>query len=289
VGNVYVVDPENFRIEKFDSDGTYLTVWGPDGEIGTGFIREPVGIAVDAAGNVFVADAWQSLILKYDASGNFMTAWGDTLDENGGMLSFRPTYLALDAAGNVFATDYYNNRVLKFDATGALLTAWGLNGNSPGEFSYPSGIAVDASGNVLVADTFNNRIQQFDSDGTFVTEWGSEGSDYGAFNWPMGICASVSGAIYVADTFNNRIQVFDFSAPPCIITSLLGETDYRTERMRHFRDAVLAHSTPGRRIVDLYGRTSARLQPVIDRSPLLKNVARIILKSALSAIHVINP
>ena len=205
------------------------------------------------------------------------------------MLSFRPTYLAIDAAGNVFATDYYNNRVLKFDASGALMTAWGISGSNPGEFSYPSGIAVDASGNVLVADTFNNRIQQFDSDGTFVAEWGSEGSDYGAFNWPMGIGAGASGAIYVADTFNNRIQVFDVSASPCIITALLGEADYRTERMRHFRDAVLAHSMPGRRIIDLYGRTSALLQPVIDRSPLCKCVARIILKSAAAALTIIAP
>jgi len=288
-GNVYVVDPENFRIQKFDAEGDFLAAWGPDKVLGAGFIREPVGIAVDAAGTVYVADAWQALILKYDDSGNFITAWGDTIDENGGMFSFRPTDLALDAAGNVFATDYYNNRVLKFDATGALITSWGIKGSGAGEFSYPSGIAVDANGNVYVADTFNHRIQQFDNDGTFIAEWGAEGDGYGSFNLPFGIAANSSGTVYVADTFNNRIQLFDFSASPCIFSSILGKTDVHTEQMRDFRERFLATSVPGRRVIELYGTASAMMQPLLDKSPLARKLARAALTSAAAVLASMIP
>jgi DNA-binding beta-propeller fold protein YncE len=205
------------------------------------------------------------------------------------MFSFRPTYLALDSAGNVFATDYYNNRVYKFDATGALIATWGVKGSGPGEFSYPSGIAVDASDRVFVADTFNHRIQQFDTAGNFISEWGSEGDGDGSFKLPFGVTTDSSGTVFVADTFNNRIQLFDFSDKPCMVTSIFGETDVYTQNMRDFRDRFLAQHAPGRRLINLYVRTSAVTEPLFEKSPLARHTARIMLKALTAVIGLVIP
>ena len=43
------------RIQKFTSDGVYLTQWGTQGT-GDGQFNNPAGVAVDASGNVYVAD-----------------------------------------------------------------------------------------------------------------------------------------------------------------------------------------------------------------------------------------
>jgi DNA-binding beta-propeller fold protein YncE len=46
-GYVYVADVWNDRIQKFDSNGTFITKWGSSGS-GDGEFHSPVGIAVDS-------------------------------------------------------------------------------------------------------------------------------------------------------------------------------------------------------------------------------------------------
>src|SRR5829696_7054276 len=102
-GNAYVLDSDNARVEKFDSDGTFLRAWGKgvvtaggEAEICTssaacrqgvpgqqgGEFFNPDSIAADAAGHVFVADGGR--IQRFDYSGNFQRAWGRDVDAAGG-------------------------------------------------------------------------------------------------------------------------------------------------------------------------------------------------------------
>src|SRR5689334_15471389 len=74
-GNVYVVDQNNNRIQKFTSTGTYLAQWGTFGS-GNGQFAIPAGIATDAAGNVYVADRDNFRIQKFTGSGTYLTQWG---------------------------------------------------------------------------------------------------------------------------------------------------------------------------------------------------------------------
>ena len=60
-GNIYVADTYNSRIQKFDSNGTYMSQWGTLG-IGDGQLSYPEGITVDSTGNVYVADTNNSRI-----------------------------------------------------------------------------------------------------------------------------------------------------------------------------------------------------------------------------------
>jgi len=174
-GNVYVTDSGNQRIQKFDSSGTFLSMWG---------------WGVDNGAAVFqtCTSGCQAGI-----SGN-----GDGQFNN-------PNGVAVDS-GDVYVADSDNHRIQKFDSSGTFLTKWGISGNGDGEFSVPRGVAVD-SGDVYVADSNNNRIQKFDSSGTFLTKWGISGAGDGEFSFPIGIAADF-GNVYVGDTLNDRIQKF---------------------------------------------------------------------------------
>ncbi len=200
-GNVYVADSGGDRIEKFTSNGAFITQFGGPGH-GNGGFDNPLGIATDPAGNVYVADEGNFRIQKFTPSGTFITTWGDA-----GKF-FLPQGVATDPAGNVYVADTENNRIQKFTSHGAFITKWGSAGSGNGQFSAPASIATDPAGNVYVADTKNNRIQKFTSNGTFMTKWGGSGGKNGQLWAPKGIATDPAGNVYVADAGNDRIQKF---------------------------------------------------------------------------------
>ncbi|KAF5418120.1 MAG: hypothetical protein C5S38_00325 [Candidatus Methanophagaceae archaeon] len=66
-GNVFVTDAYINRIQKFDSNGNFITKWGCKGS-GEGEFESPCDIAVDNSGNVFVADSFNMRIQKFAPS-----------------------------------------------------------------------------------------------------------------------------------------------------------------------------------------------------------------------------
>ena len=168
-GNVYVADTDNDRIQKFTSDGTFITKWGSEGT-GNGQFYYPSDVATDAAGNVYVVERG-ARIQKFTSDGAFIAKWGSSGSTDGHFVG--PEGIATDAIGNVYVADTLNQRIQKFTSDGDFLTKWGGDGNANGQFVDPKGIATDAAGNVYVADAeINNRIQKFTSDGRFITQWG---------------------------------------------------------------------------------------------------------------------
>jgi DNA-binding beta-propeller fold protein YncE len=217
-GHVYVTDfgnglGNNDRVEKFDSNGTFLTKWGSLGPGDTEF-HDPWGIATDSGGNVYVADVNNHYIKKFDSSGVFITKFGGG-GTGDGQFGF-PFGVAVDAAGNVYVADHSGgvpktDRVQKFKPTlggYAYDDQWGVTGPEPGQFKEPADVATDSSGNVYVSDRNNHRIQKFDSEGFFLTAWGSMGSGDGQLAFPEGIATDSAGNVYVADRGNNRVQKF---------------------------------------------------------------------------------
>jgi DNA-binding beta-propeller fold protein YncE len=63
-GQLFVTDPEAFRVLIFNSVGEYLGRFGQFSNESDGF-GLPTGIKVDAEGNVYIADAANHTILKY--------------------------------------------------------------------------------------------------------------------------------------------------------------------------------------------------------------------------------
>lgn len=211
-GNIYVVDSQNNRIQKFDSEGRFITVWGSAGEA-PGQFGEPWGIAVDAEDNVYVADTWNHRIQKFTDGGTLITQWGTFQDVGGELLEpqgtfYGPRDIAIDAEGNVYITDTGNKRVQKFDSDGNPLGQWGGAGSEPGQFLEPVGIAIDGEGNIYVADTWNQRIQKFSRDFQFVAQWPVQGwFGESVLNKPY-LAVDADGNVYATDPEGYRVLVF---------------------------------------------------------------------------------
>jgi DNA-binding beta-propeller fold protein YncE len=158
IGNVYVADTENDRIQKFEASGNFIAKWGRPGELDGHFLW-PSDVAVDDSEDfVYALDGTSHCVQKFDSSGSFITSWGSEGTGDGEFLW--PHGIAVGAAGDVYVADTDNCRIQKFDNSGNFLIKWGLWGHEDGEFMYPTGITVDASGDVYVADRSNSRIQK---------------------------------------------------------------------------------------------------------------------------------
>ena len=207
-GNVYVIDDDYGRIQKFTSSGEFLTKWGKRGA-GNGEFDSARGLAIDGNGNIYVADSGNDRIQKFTSSGKFLTKWG-TEGYGDGQFKY-PNGVAVDSSGNVYVVDGYNHRIQKFTSSGEFLTKWGSEGSGDGQFSYPKSIAVDSSGNVFVADWHHDRIQKFSSSGEFILKWGTNGTGDGEFDQPWYIDIDNLGNVYIVDRGNHRIQKFTSS------------------------------------------------------------------------------
>ena len=85
--NVYVVDSGghnssgNYRIQKFDASGNFISKWGNAGT-GNGLLTGAKGIAIDANDNIYVGTLSEygvEYIQKFDSSGNFIARIGDPM------------------------------------------------------------------------------------------------------------------------------------------------------------------------------------------------------------------
>lgn len=63
-GNVYVTDPEGYRVLVFASDGRFITTWGDFGA-DAGTFGLAGGVAVDEQANVYVSDTGNHRIMKF--------------------------------------------------------------------------------------------------------------------------------------------------------------------------------------------------------------------------------
>ena len=80
-----VADTYNHRIQIFDEKGTFLRVFGSNGQ-GDGQLSDPRGVVVDQQGNYVVAD-WGNRIQIFNSQGKFIRKFGSEGEENGQMQS----------------------------------------------------------------------------------------------------------------------------------------------------------------------------------------------------------
>jgi uncharacterized protein YjiK len=111
VGNVYVSDRDNNRIQKFTHNGTFIKTWGSKGD-NNGQFSIPYSIAIDDLDNIYVADRENSRIQKFDTNGTFLAKYGSDGKLDGQF--HRPEGVTIDSEGNMYVIDRGNHRIQVF-------------------------------------------------------------------------------------------------------------------------------------------------------------------------------
>ena len=202
LGNVYVADSDNHRIQKFTSNGTFLLEWGNKGS-GPGEFSYPRGISMDSSGNVYVADSGNHRIQKFTSNGIFIESIGE-FGQDQRKFDF-PNDIIIDSVGNFYITDTGNKRIQKIENTDTdSVKIW-----TESFFDSPKSIAIDSSNNIYVTDNNNHKIYRFDSSGIYKESIGSFGNDGENLYFPSKITIDLDDNIYVADSGNNKIKIID--------------------------------------------------------------------------------
>jgi hypothetical protein len=240
-GDVYVADPENNRVEKFDKSGSFLLAWGAgvvDGanELETcttscrrglqssiaGGFEFPTGTAVDAAGDVYVVDKGHQRVEKFDSEGKFILMFGGHVNETtgedvctaaskdvctigvtgtaNGEFSFWQTlgsFIATGPGGKVYVGD--TGRVQVFEPSGAWKENISLAGVASEEVQ-PTALAVDSAGDVFlsaagVEGAAVEGVREFEANGTEKSTQFDVGSTS-----VSALTVDASGDLYVADS-----------------------------------------------------------------------------------------
>jgi len=111
-GNVYVTDTLNNRVQIFDADGKFISMFGKNGD-GPGYLARPKGIAIDADGHIWVVDAVQQRVQVFNKEGQLLIYFGEAGNWPGQFSA--PYDIAIDTKFNrVVTTEQFPGRVQMF-------------------------------------------------------------------------------------------------------------------------------------------------------------------------------
>ena len=123
-GFVYVTDNRTVRVQKYTSDGTFITQWGSSGPGGSlAYNSWQIAVGPDGRASTFTLGASQ--IQEFTSDGAFLGRWGSP-GTGPGQFSF--IYgIAVDGQGNIFVADDGNYRIQKFGSapTPTARSSWG--------------------------------------------------------------------------------------------------------------------------------------------------------------------
>ncbi|HKU49863.1 MAG TPA: hypothetical protein VJP79_07925 [Nitrososphaera sp.] len=248
-GHVYVMDDVDMRVQKFSSNGEYISQWqfaNSPGEnaydvaadsrgkiyvlsagvkVFSSERGEQIGSLKDESGDeviganaitiddrfVYVASSYK--VQKFTLDGKYVSEWrvGDTGEITGNNVFVDD--IAVDSEGRIYTLGFFTNVVEVFDGQGMLLKNLDFSSDTPTingqQHANAFRINIDEDDRLYVAYA-DGTISSYDLNGNFVAQVASRGSGDGQVVFPTGIAFNdQSGQIYVLDHGNYRVQVFE--------------------------------------------------------------------------------
>lgn len=164
-GNVYVTDRTAHRIQKFDSNGNFLTKWGSFGT-GNGEFNVPADVTIDSANNVYVADESNNRIQKFGQPSLLLTK---TVDDDTPQPGQRITYtITVDNNSTETSTNAVISDTLptELQFVGPVILE-GTNGITDSPPILASGLTITAGARITL--TFPVTVNPDQDDGTIIT------------------------------------------------------------------------------------------------------------------------
>lgn len=264
-GNIYVMDTNNHRAQKFTSTGTFITSYGSGS--GPEELVFPKDMIILDNGDVLIASQNGQRVKRFANDGTYLSEWGQNGSEDNQFVC--PQYMEQGPGNTFWMNDCALFRLQQFTYDGTLQDIIQNSGTTNGTFTQPIDLDFDSAGNLYVLDGIvgNNRVQRFDingnyvstpiavgqtgwasfhihvddndniyvsneggvvvytTDGTYVRTIGTGGNGDGQFNQARGVATASNGNIYVADMANSRVQVFDQSGTYLFQFGSLGTAD----------------------------------------------------------------
>ena len=109
--NLFVVDAMNFRIQAFDTTGTFRYAIGDAGDR-SGAMFRPKGVGIDSEQHLYIVDALWDAVQVFDREGQLLYYFGQSGDALG---EFNlPSGLFIDHKDGIYVVDSLNRRVQVF-------------------------------------------------------------------------------------------------------------------------------------------------------------------------------
>ena len=221
------------------SPGYLISTVAGSGWIGDGgpatqaILRQPGGVAADAAGNIYIAETGGNRVRKMDRSGAITTLAGTGVagfSGDGGPAAqaqlASPYGVAADILGNVYIADLGNARVRRVGLDGNITTVAGGGVLDPGPANEgmtgasmrllaPRNLLADDQLNLYLSDFKGHRVFRLSAGGMLTTVAGTGAPGYSGdgggaaaaqLAFPAGLTRGFDGSLYIADSANHAVR-----------------------------------------------------------------------------------
>jgi sugar lactone lactonase YvrE len=160
--------------------------------LGSG-LKNPQGVAVDAAGNVYIADTGNYRVVKVPADGGPQST----------VFTYRPGsaestiwQVTVDSAGNLYIPLILDDYIVKIPADGGPQT---IVGSVDTGLIQPGSVAVDGAGDLFIADIGSNKVLEMPAGG------GSQIVVASGLKTPESVAVDSAGDVFIADWGDSRV------------------------------------------------------------------------------------
>jgi DNA-binding beta-propeller fold protein YncE len=228
VGNIYVADAENNRVQSFTAGGAWRWTRGGIGAC-EACLNTPIGLSFDTTNNVLlVASTGQSLVKAFDPAGT--VRWRSPTGTELGAHSMRDVIRGRD--GRIWLSAYKEHQIKAYNVTPAgvwtarpaiVLGDGTPSASGDNQLNFPYNVAFSPDGAIAyVSDTGNGRVARYRISGTTATWLPQFGrrcdahpqpcpdppASRGEFNHLRRATVDGAGNVYAADFWGNGIEVF---------------------------------------------------------------------------------